>query len=192
MSQKRKQRLLGFLLLLSLAVIFLPMILDGSGYRERQLEATIPAAPSSPQMQSFTPKNKPVEQQAGIAKARPQPVKPAAKKEIVKGTSIPKKSKSKVTAKPKLSIKREKPVLDVQGVPVVWTIQLASFKDATNARQLRKKLLDKGYKAYVRRKGEHNKVFVGPDNQRTALETLRLQLKKEFKLDGLILRFTTS
>lgn len=191
MSQKRKQRLLGFLLLLSLAVIFLPMILDGSGYRERQLEATIPTAPSAPQMQSYSPKNKPIEQQPGIAIPRPTAVKPALVKEAVKSTSVAKKAGSKAT-KQKLSIKQEKPVLDVQGVPVAWTIQLASFKKIANARQLRKALVDKGYKAYVRRKGEHNKVFVGPDNQRSELDKLRLQLKTEFKLDGLILRFTTS
>ncbi|MCW8886813.1 MAG: SPOR domain-containing protein [Motiliproteus sp.] len=192
MSQKRKQRLLGFLLLLSLAVIFLPMVLDGSGYRERQsqVEITIPPAEPAPEMQVFSPQNQPFDEPEALPEPRQQPPEIADQK--TDKAPVKERQLKELATKPKLSVKKEKPVLDTQGIPVAWTIQLASFKDGTNARQLKKKLIAKGYKAYLRRKGELNKVFVGPDIQRTEVEKLRVQLKKEFKLDGLILRFTTS
>ncbi len=223
MNRQRKQRLLGTLLLVSLAVIFLPLILDGSGYRERQLEVTIPPAPEIAEVEMASPRNQPLPDTSEFAEPRPQPVvsdnADAASKTTTANTRsaggetgkpVAKSSEADISGKPAgktaraavkktaenppskaLSIATEKPVLDKQGVPVAWTIQLASFRDAGNARALRKKLSDRGYKSYIRRKDQLSKVFVGPDIQRTELEKLRAQLKREFRLDGLILRFTT-
>jgi DedD protein len=105
-------------------------------------------------------------------------------------------AKTAVTPKPaakpaavKSKLGTDKPALDQQGVPVGWTLQLASFKDRANAVSLQRKLLKQGYKAYIRDKGELSKVFVGPDLQKSIVETLKRELKRKFKLDGLILRF---
>ena len=45
MDQQLKQRLVGAAVIFSLAVIFLPMLLDGSGNRGRMLKNEIPSAP---------------------------------------------------------------------------------------------------------------------------------------------------
>ena len=222
MSQQRKQRLVGFLLLLSLAVILIPLVFDGAGYRENQLhgdsllQESIPVEPEFPVIQPYKPENKPLVDTAELADPRPQLEQSLSESEKQQELAVPERGgtsskkqtastpkatvKTEVVSKPKpsqvqktpISIAKEKPVLDKQGVPVAWTIQLASFKDAGNAKALRKRLSDKGYKSYIRRKQDLSKVFVGPDIQRSAVEELRKQLKREFKLDGLILRFTTS
>ena len=45
MDQNTKNRLVGVIVIFSLAVIFLPMILDGSGVRKDQVEVVIPPQP---------------------------------------------------------------------------------------------------------------------------------------------------
>lgn len=47
MDQNTKQRLVGLTVIFALAVIFLPMILDGSGIRQNTLEVEIPPQPVS-------------------------------------------------------------------------------------------------------------------------------------------------
>lgn len=82
-------------------------------------------------------------------------------------------------------------VFDAEGVPVAWTLQLASFRDEANARALRKQLIKAGHKVYTRASGDIVKVFVGPELEKKRLELLKAGLKKEFGLDGLLVRFTT-
>lgn len=178
MSPLRRQRLIGFLLLASVAAIFLPMVLDGEGYRQRQLDTDIPPVPKAPDWVDLKPKNKPHPPSIEVAEPRPQPAATAVAEPLAE-------------PEPGLSVRREEPVLDTQGVTVAWTLQLASFKDRDNADKLKQRLLKAGYKAYIRQKQDLSKVFVGPDLQRVEMEKLRDRLKKEFKLDGLVLRFTT-
>ena len=45
MDQNIKNRLVGISVIFALAVIFLPMVLDGSGVRKDKLEVVIPAQP---------------------------------------------------------------------------------------------------------------------------------------------------
>ncbi len=232
MNRPRKQRLIGFLVLLSAAVIFLPLILDGRGHRERQhLETALPDEPPVPIFATFEPQNHRADTDDEVAEPRPQVAstsaqdtageQPAAPVSAARITGDGSDSRAPVntnatanthaTANDKatansqaaaaddaaqakqqpISIAQERPVLDKQGVPVAWTLQLASFREQGNATALRKKLQQKGYKTYIRRKDALSKVFVGPDLQRSEIEKLRSQLQREFKLDGLILRFTT-
>lgn len=190
MSSLLKARILGFLVLLSLAIIFLPWVFDGTGVNERkQMDMSIPPAPDMPEIVV----NQPTRAQLDKPLSEPAPIKPetARLEEESKVETPQSESKKPTKAEPKLSLADEKPALDQEGIPVAWTLQLASFQDKTNAENLRILLIKKGYKAYSRERDGLSKVFVGPDIQRTQIEKLRAELKKEFKLDGLILRFTT-
>lgn len=191
MSSPLKARVVGFLVLVSLAVIFLPWLLDGKGVSERQsADMSIPPAPEMPEIVV----NPATREQLDTALSAPAPVKPETAKPAKEDTAVAVTPEPDVShkAEPKLTLRNEKPALDQEGVPVAWTLQLASFKDKTNAEKLRVKLIKKGYKAYARERDDLYKVFVGPDIQRTQIEKLRAELKKEFKLDGLILRFTAN
>lgn len=205
MERPVKERLLGGLLLLAIAVIFLPMIFDGAGLKQGRLQSVVPNAPEPIEIVHYQPANQPNADTTELAPADPKPAEslPEAPKPLepipapvapdsVKGDPAAKSDPAKDQAKPVKPIsivKKEKPVLDQQGVPVGWTLQLASFKDRANAVALQQKLISRGYKAYIRHKGELSKVFVGPDNQKSRVEQLKQQLKKEVKLDGLVLRY---
>ena len=56
MDQQIKNRLVGMAVIFALAVIFLPMILDGSGVRKDKLEVVIPAQPVVPGNSDFKQK----------------------------------------------------------------------------------------------------------------------------------------
>lgn len=196
MSNQLKARILGFIVLASLAIIFLPWIFDGTGVKERkQMDMETPTVPEMPEIVV----NQPTRAQLDSPLSDPAPIKPELtpieKDPVIEkaSTSVKESAAAEKLEKttPKLTLADEKPALDQEGIPVAWTLQLASFQDKANAENLRLLLIKKGYKAYSRERDGLSKVFVGPDIQRTQIEKLRAELKKEFKLDGLILRFTT-
>jgi DedD protein len=177
-----KQRLAGGAILIVAAAILLPIFFDGAGYRERQLESAIPPPPVEPQLVVITPEKQPL----------PDSSAPAAPAEPVTVAVMPQKVADEVAKqKPVIEERDDPPALDQQGVPVAWSLQLASFKDEDNAKGLRTRLLNAGYKVYIRKTGDLVRVFVGPDIQKTRLTELQSDIQKEFGLDGIIVRFTT-
>jgi len=186
MQQKVKYRLVGLaVILLSAAVIF-PVFFDGAGYKERQLQSEIPSGPVLPEIVRISPKNKPLPDTSEPAEPMPPvqlPEPPVEVKKVIEKTVAENKIE--------LEIHKDQPVLDQQGVPVAWTLQLASFKDETNAKGLRKQLIAEGHKVFTRKQGDLVKVYVGPEFQKSRLETLKDKLKKDFGLNGIIVRFTT-
>ncbi len=182
MNDGFKQRLAGAAILIVAAAILLPIFFDGAGYRERQLESAIPPPPSVPELVTITPENEPL----------PDTSTPAPPAEPVTVKVIPQQvAKEVAKQKPVIRLQDDPPSLDQQGVPVAWSLQLASFKDEDNAKGLRTKLIKSGYKVYIRKTGDLVRVFVGPDIQKTRLTALQESIQKEFGLDGIIVRFTT-
>ncbi|PPC77230.1 hypothetical protein C4K68_12550 [Pokkaliibacter plantistimulans] len=114
-----------------------------------------------------------------------QPAQP-----VVAETVAPKPAVAPPPAEPK-AIKETAPQvqMDTQGVPAAWALQLASFKDQTNADRLQKKLMDSGFKAYQSFDGTLHRVFVGPELDRGKLESIRAQIKQQVKLDAMIVRY---
>ncbi|MEH6650960.1 MAG: SPOR domain-containing protein [Motiliproteus sp.] len=188
MSQKTKERMLGLLLLLAIAAIFLPMLLDGEGVRQGQLQAVIPERPEIEEIVHYQPQYQPHQDSTDVAPLRPSDGAQLASPPVTK-TAKTVKSPAPAVSKTVTKMGREKPRLDQQGVPAGWALQLASFKERDNAIALKQKLVKQGYKAYIRDKGDLSKVFVGPDLQRSVLEGVKEDLKRKYKLDGLILRY---
>lgn len=182
MNDGFKQRLAGALILILAAVILIPLFFDGAGYRERQLESAIPPPPFEPELVTITQENKQL----------PDTTTPAQPSAPVTIAVMPKKVAEEVAKqKPVIKLHEDPPALDQQGVPVAWSLQLASFKDEDNAKGLRRKLIKAGYKVYIRKTGDLVRVFVGPDIQKNRLTELQQNIHKEFDLDGIIVRFTT-
>ena len=182
MQQSLKHRLIGLAVILIAAGVVLPLLFDGQGYRERHLVSAIPETPDLPAIVEISPDSVPV--QGDVEPAKPLPP--------VKVEKRPAKVEKAVAArKPAESVVKDKPVLDQQGVPVAWTLQLATFSDEANAKGLRSQLVKAGHKVYTRKQGKLVKVYVGPDLQRSKLEKLKRRLEKDFGLDGIIVRFST-
>ena len=79
--------------------------------------------------------------------------------------------------------------VDPNGLPVSWSVQLASLSNRARADELQKQLRSQGYNAYVRSFDGMNRVFVGPVVERAEADRLRDQLGKQQKLNGFVVRF---
>ncbi|HCH23285.1 MAG TPA: hypothetical protein DE179_03215 [Oceanospirillaceae bacterium] len=169
METTMRHRIIGTLVWLSLAIIVLPFVLDGGGMKD--LEAA--------QNQTI---NTPV----------PLTVKPIVLQPVDTGKVIElaPEAVTEVDITPaNAQQSSSKPVLDAQGLPQSWVVQLASFKSATNAKTLRNKLIKAKYAAYLRTSGDNYRIFVGPVNTRDEAEKLKAKLKKGYKLSGFIVTY---
>lgn len=182
MKREVKKRILGACAVLVVGAALLPLLLDGAGYKERHLESRIPEAPEPVTKVTVEPAMQVLPDTSELA----PPAEPAE-------VSEPAESVSQAIAKaePELDPTEDTPRLDQEGVPVAWTLQLASFRDEANARALRSELMEAGHKVYIRHMAGLVKVFVGPEMQRSRLEALQQRLKQEYALEGIVVRFTT-
>lgn len=179
-----KKRTVGAIALVVISLAIAPLLFDAAGYKERQLTNRIPPAPKP-----FAP----LEPQAAAIEqaATPIAVEPAAPVEPVKLEPLPEAIEKEVAkVAPGPAPAADTPTLDQDGLPVAWGLQLASFKDERNARALQTDLLKAGYKVYIRRSDTLVRVYIGPEMQRSRLETLKESIKQDYALDGMITRFT--
>lgn len=220
-----KQRMVGALVLIALAVIFLPMLFSRQDeMREVRVEApAAPQAPVQPQVQVQpvqVPQQQPLAQEpipedAGMAQeqtgAEVPPVPNTPKPQVATPISTSKPSMP-IGAAPKPA--HEAPVqqpaapavaaaakpaavpaapssskIDPNGLPVSWSVQLASLSTRDGADGLQKTLRTQGYNAYVRSAGGKNRVYVGPLVDRAEAERLRDTLNRQQNLKGFVVRF---
>ncbi|HTO18109.1 MAG TPA: SPOR domain-containing protein [Pseudomonas sp.] len=188
-----KQRIVGALVLVALAVIFLPMLLT----REDELRHVRVEAPPMPPMPALPDiRTVPVPIPEPLPD-EPVPAEPAAP---IGALPLPPVSSAeprvtpapapKAAAEPAPAVRKAPEArLDANNLPVTWSVQLASFSNRDNALKLQKTLRAQGYNAYVRTFESWNRVFVGPVIESAEAKRLRDQLHRQHKLDGKVVRF---
>ncbi|MDP5413807.1 SPOR domain-containing protein [Pseudomonas aeruginosa] len=210
-----KQRIVGALVLIALAVIFLPMLFTRED-ESRQVVVEAPPRPQSPAMPSVevqpteVPELQPGEegiapeiveevspaaagqpsQPIGGLPATPPATQPPAQAQAqaqAQAASLP-PSQPQPPAAPPSPPPAEKR-LDANNLPQSWSVQLASLSNRARAEELQKTLRSQGYNAYIRSFDGMNRVFVGPVIQRAEADRLRDQLSKQQKLNGFVVRF---
>ena len=168
MSEPMKHRLVGAIVLGCLAIIFIPIILDGEGVQISQMQSNIPPAPALPKRPVIEP-------------PRPQ----ILSDELVKEAEV------SVT---EAEVVPQQPQLDKQGLPDAWSVRLASFGEQENAKALVARLLKQGYKAYSRTlgssQGKLEAVYIGPVLTKSETEALLSELEAEFGLEGIAVKFS--
>lgn len=185
------QRMVGALVLIALAVIFVPMLFNRED-DARHVEVDAPAMPPAPAMPNVEvqpvevpePAAEPFPEEFEIIEERPG-AEPQVPAEPV--TAPP------VVAEPTPTPPAEQPKpeqrLDAANLPVSWSVQLASLSNRDSAEALTAKLRSQGYNAYVRTFEGMNRVFVGPLVERTEANRLRDVLERQQKLKGFVVRF---
>jgi DedD protein len=204
-----KQRMVGALVLVALAVIFLPMLFSRQD-EQRQVVVEAPAAPQAPVMPQVQvepvvvpepqalPEEEPVPSEADVAaqQAPSMPVQPSVP--VVKPAPA-------VAAKPAAPAPAPKPVapqpaapgkpevgqsrIDPTGLSISWSIQVASLGNREGAEALQKKLRSQGYNSYIRSADGKNRVFIGPLIERAEADRLRDLLDRQQGLKGFVTRF---
>jgi DedD protein len=186
------QRMVGALVLLALAVIFLPMLLS----REDELRRVVVGAPGMPQ----APVMPQIEMQP-VSVPEPQilPEEPvpgefdneaaAISSEPEQPSALPAEPVAAAPAQVEAEAKPPASRLDANSLPVSWSVQLASLSSRSGAETLQKTLRSQGYNAYIRSVDGMNRVFVGPLIERAEADRLRDQLNRQQKLNGFVVRF---
>lgn len=204
MKQTHKQRLVGGIVLLSLALIFIPTILDFSQdeLAPMQREA-MPEAPNVMKMEVLPLEiwsgriDPEVDSDSRIIET-PGAVKSTAEKESSRpATPASPKSEAKTAAKPVVSKVESKPKpvtkAAVTAATSAWVVQVASFADETKAFTLRDRLRGSGITSFIERghggAGLTYRVKVGPVLRKSEADQLKKQVSQQFKLDGLVMRY---
>jgi DedD protein len=214
-----KQRMVGALVLIAIAVIFLPMLFSRQD-EARHVQVDAPAAPQAPVVPQVkvdpvaVPEQQPLPQEPvptdeelaqpvqpsqpavshqppsmPIAPA-PAPAKPAsAPKAAAAPAQAPAKPAPAAPAPAPAAPAPEPSRVDANGLSITWAVQVASLSNRANADNLQKTLRTQGYNAYIRTSDGVNRVFVGPLIERAEADRLRDQLDKQQKLKGIVVRF---
>ncbi len=204
-----KQRMVGALVLVALAVIFLPMLFSRQD-EQRQVTVEAPAAPQAPAMpqvqvepvvvpepqalpQEPVPSDDEIAQQESAVPTAPVAPAPAAKPAApapvpalaAKPATAPAQPITAAPGKPDTTQSR----VDANGLSVSWSVQLASLSNRESAEKLQKTLRSQGYNAYIRTADGKNRVFVGPLIERAEADRLRDLLNRQQNLKGFVVRF---
>ena len=172
MDTKLKQRLTGAVLLTSLAIILLPLLLNGTEGERASIATDIPAPPNI-DLEDITVQDvmRKIEQMEKVSEAR-------LPKEVVDETNY--------EAAPDYR-------LDKNQLPVNWSLQLGSFQKEDNAKRLRAQLRDQNYRSYIlhanTNDGEIYRVFVGPSSSKETLVEMNQEIEAKLKLKGRIVRY---
>ncbi len=190
-----KQRLVGAVVLIALAVIFLPMLLDGSGRSGHvSMEMEIPPEPVYDVPSRLPPLPGPESEPAPV---ETQPRGTPRREATASALPAPTPEKKQPVPAPKPKPKPKPPAETVPEKPVeastlsAWVVQVGSFSTEDNALVLRDKLRARGFTAFVEphRSGQSTvyRVRVGPELKRETADALQARLKKEQKLDGIVM-----
>ena len=162
---------MGMVVVVSLAIIFLPMLFDGSDEERLRLTITIPTPPE-------------------ISVERVSVAKIKNDMQILEAASTAKLPIEVVDEK---AYSAEGLTLDENGLPVGWSLQVSSFKDPDNARGLRGDIRALGHKSYIlesrTNKGLFYQVLVGPSLDRASLLKIGYDLSEKLNLEIQITRY---
>jgi DedD protein len=169
---KLKQRLTGAVILTLLAIILLPLLLDGTEEGRVGITSDIPAPPKI-DLEHITVQGimRKIEQMEKASEAR-------LPKEVVDETNY--------DAAPDHT-------LDINQLPVNWSLQLGSFQKEDNATGLRALLRKQNYRSYIlhanTNDGEIYRVFVGPSSSKESLVKMNEEIEGKLKLKGRVVRY---
>ena len=203
MEERLKERLVGATVLVLLAVVFVPMLLDAPREEREGSPDAIPERPRG----GFTTKtinlgeprtprlDAEIEREhrrhaQEVADAPPD----SAGTPATASDSTTRSETSPAAAPQEPAAAPREPATEAAGTaPDGWAVQLGSFSVPKNALALRDRLRSKGYTAFIESgfttAGEVSRVFVGPVLDRGRAESSMAKLRREMRLEGIVVRY---
>lgn len=208
MERRLKERLIGASVIVMLAVIFIPMVLDNSGQYDSEISGTnIPDRPEGDFSSRIVPIGQ--EETAIINEPATEVVnssEPATAEEII--STAPSENFTNLDE----HIETVEVEADEQVLPVIledeknlstvrtgevgitaWVVQLGSFGEHENADKLNKKLREMGFTAFVEPLSQTNEIIyrvrVGPELLRSDAEELQKALNEKIQIQGIVVKY---
>ena len=190
MELRQKERLIGAVVLVILAVIFIPMLLSENQDDDIIItESNIPPKPESmpaaPAETDFNSRIVPLQpEQETVTTTEPE-TKPETKPQATQNAT----STQAETPAPVIENTETQTEIGASA----WVVQLGSFSSKDNAESLNAKLKKSGYRSFVQPIKENGttqyRVRVGPELRRSDVEDLKNKIKGDLKLDGIIVQY---
>lgn len=189
-----KQRIIGALVLVSLAVIFVPMVFDEPHSERTSTSINIPEEPPFPEVEapeSDRAQTPPYQQnQASDSSSADQDFR-------ILENDEPEPATQPETSQPATPKQTESPANTEQtsaeftrSLEGAWVVQLGSFGNGDNARRLRDSVREKGYNSHlqevVRGDSTLTRVFSGPFAEKSKAESAKRALDEAFSLNSLV------
>jgi DedD protein len=218
-SSALQNRLVGTAIVVAIAVIFLPDLLNGKQESKRELFVELPQKPSMQVVKSpadfdtgkikeaATRKVEIISEQAidenltssllpkTNVQSRVEDVQVPdvyAARKTASTAEVPKANTSKANSLEQQTVVELNP--DRLLASAGWVVQLGSFRHQKNVQELLKLLEKAGYRTFSRQvktnSGMLTKVFVGPDLKKSNLESALSHLKEITDLQGRVTPFT--
>ncbi|MDC0661867.1 SPOR domain-containing protein [Marinobacter sp. SS21] len=197
-----KQRVIGALVLVSLAVIFVPMLFDEPHSERSSRVISLPEEPPFPEVEM--PEPVAVETPAYHIEEEPtaDPVaeaKPAAPAPAPEPIAPPKPAPAPDPVAESVASGSPEPEPEPQTVDQqdfsrslagAWVVQLGSFGNADNARRLRDNVREQGFSSHLQQisRGDTalTRVFCGPFADKASAEQAKRKLDAAFGLNSLV------
>jgi DedD protein len=199
-----KQRLVGAVVLIALAVIFVPMLFETPDSGRKTLGNALPSQPEQETRDRIQPIELPpppepvpevveVEESVDAAAVHvveqipPPPVVEHREPSPVEEVPAEKSKLPEIRQPDKAATDSVKPSL------TGWVVQVASVQNKDNALALKERLRGLGFDSFVEQaktsKGLLYRVRVGPELQRSNAEQVRADLAQKFALEGIVLQY---
>lgn len=208
-----KQRIIGALVLVSLAVIFVPMLFDEPHSERTSRSINIPEEPPFPEVDAPEPPaadapayrleesgepepdtqrqvqrvDEPAEP---VSEAQPEPAPQTEPAEPVAQESVAQEPAPTPEPESQQSDQQADSAEYAGSLEGAWVVQLGSFGSADNARNLRNKVRDQGYNSHLQeiQRGDTTltRVFSGPFAEKAEAERAKRALDREFGLNSLV------
>jgi len=202
MDERLKQRLVGAVVLVAAAVIFVPMILESPPAPDEREPATADAGapPSAADTGGFSSRIVPLAETGEPDGGAGTDTGGAAATAVPDAEPVPEPApgpEATVRAPPP---EPAPPAEAADAAPAervgvsAWAVQVGSFARAENAATLLERIEARGYDAFVEtapgEEGTVTRVLVGPALEREAADAARRDLEEAFGLRGLVVRYT--
>jgi len=178
-----QNRLVGTLILVALAVIILPDVLDGEKAETLEEFESIPLQP-----------------QQNTKLQEPQPIPDDVSKKLAERTSQVDESETEATAETAEPLDGEALAETALKAPPrepkefaadmdAFVIQLGAFSNRQSVEKLVTQLRQKGFAAYSEQAGDLTKLMIGPDTSRNELEKQLTRLNELTGLQGKVVTY---
>jgi len=195
MNQALKQRLVGAVVLLALGIIFLPGILRENQQAPVNRQTLVPQSPDYQRLEFENPERPDNIEPAPDPETMFLPPSEQAPQDALEAVDIQPEPDQAALEEPQEPEVQNEPETGKQEAPPqgAWVVQVASFRSAERASELRDKLQNQGYRAYIRSantdSGSVNRVFIGPKIDKEAAQEVKRAVDEAFQLNTLVLRF---
>ena len=191
MDQQLKERLIGIIVLVLFAVIFMPMFFTGTNDSILKNKENVSISKES----EFISKLKPMTDTATDSNTENIELPPVVEESlppVVEESLPPVVEESLPPVVEEIPFNQEMLKTDAVG-QMNWVVQVGSFSSKDNAEKLNQKVKKAGFRSFVNPITQNNKIMhqvcLGPEYDETDAKNLLREIKNKMKLDGIVKKY---